>query len=88
MASDQDGTPTPEKVKELATTEAKLDRMALLGVFGSTSNPSALIRLPRGGTQRVDVGDSVNGRTVQAIGADRVVLSGFGGQMVISLPRG
>lgn len=88
MASDNPGTPTPDKVKELATEEAQLDRFALLGIFGSTSAPSALIRLPHGDTQKVDVGDRVNGRTVEAIGEDQVVLSGFGSQKIIRLPRG
>ena len=88
MASDNSGTPTPDKVKELATEEARLDRFALLGIFGSANAPSALIRLPKGDTQKVDIGDRVNGRTVQAIGADQVVLSGSGSQMVIRLPRG
>lgn len=88
MATDTDGTPTPQKVVELATERAKLDRTALIGTFGSTLAPGALIRLPSGGFEKVAVGDDLAGGTVMAIGEDRVVVSRMGSDLVLTLPQG
>ena len=70
MATD----PTPPHVAELATTTAHLDRLALIGVFGTQAARAALIRAQDGTVQRVTVGDSVANKTVSAIGEDRVIL--------------
>lgn len=83
-----DGTPTPEKVETLATQAVKLDRTALIGIFGAEQNPRALIRLPMGQTQTVAVGDQLNGGTVTAIGADQLVLSHSSGLKIMHMPRG
>ncbi|UWR23722.1 type II secretion system protein N [Sulfitobacter sp. S190] len=88
MATGEDGTPTPAKVKDLATEQARLDRTALIGIFGSSNAPEALIMLPAGKTEKVKVGDSVAGGTVEAIGEDRLVLSRNGNQQVMRLPKG
>ncbi|QUJ77882.1 pilus assembly protein PilZ [Sulfitobacter albidus] len=88
MATEHDGTPTPPEVSENATESARLPRTALLGVFGSSAAPSALILLPRGDTQTVSVGDTVAGGRVEAIGDDRVVLSRMGRQQILRLPAG
>lgn len=88
MSTPTDGTPTPQKVVDLATQNARLERLALIGTFGSTIAPGALMRLPDGDFERVAVGDKVAGGTVTAIGEDRLVLSRMGSELVLSLPAG
>ncbi|MCX7566216.1 pilus assembly protein PilZ [Sulfitobacter sp. F26169L] len=80
------GTPTPPEVEKLATQEVRLDQTALIGIFGSSDTLKAMIRLPRGDTQTVTVGDRVAGGTVMAIGEDQLVLSRRGTQKVMRLP--
>ena len=87
MATPTDGTPTPEKVNELATTTAKLDRTALIGVFGTEGALQALIRLPKGDIAKVSAGDSIGGAKVEAIDTDRVILTRRGSQHVLALPQ-
>ena len=82
-----DGTPTPQKVLDLATEPAKLKSTALIGIFGSEASPGALVRLPDGDIARVTTGDHVAGGTVAAIGADRLILSRMGSELVLTLPR-
>ena len=79
---------TPEGVAQLATERVHLDRVALLGVFGSAEAPAALVRQANGDTTRVHVGDTVAGGTVPAIGEDRVVVSRSVGQKILRLPKG
>ena len=88
MATQHDGTPTPPIVESHATEEANLGRIALLGTFGAANAPSALIRLPRGNTQTVTIGDSIAGGTVQAIDADRLVLLRMGTAQILRMPQG
>ena len=86
MSSQQDGTETPQIVVDLATEQAKLDRTALIGVFGKQSAPGALIRLPDGAIARVTVGDNVAGGSVVAIDDDRLILTRMGSEQVLRLP--
>ncbi|WP_299874817.1 pilus assembly protein PilP [uncultured Sulfitobacter sp.] len=79
---------TPTGVAQLATERVHLDRVALLGIFGTQSAPAALVREADGDTARVQVGDRVAGGTVTAIGEDRVVVSRATGQKVLRLPKG
>lgn len=88
MATQHDGTPTPAIVESHATQEANLGRIALLGTFGSANAPSALIRLPRGNTQTVSIGDDVAGGTVEAIETDRLVLTRMGTAQILRMPQG
>jgi hypothetical protein len=88
MSTQDAGTPTPQTVEKLATQEVKLDRTALIGIFGTASAPKALIRLPRGQTRTVTVGDRIAGATVGAIGEDRLVLVRGSRQEVMQMPRG
>lgn len=81
------GTPTPPKVIELATQQAQLPRTALLGVFGPTAAPRALIRTPQGATQTVDVGDTIAGATVAAISDGMLVLKRKGSEKILRLPN-
>ncbi len=83
-----DGTPTPPTVTQHATEQARLDRVALIGIFGNPNAPHALVRLPRGNTQKVSVGDTVARGTVAAIGTDRLVLSRTGTNETLRLPQG
>ncbi len=88
MATQHSGTPTPPTVETHATQEARLDRIALLGTFGAAASPSALVRLPSGNTQTVTIGDDIAGGTVEAISADRLVLSRMGTHQVLRMPQG
>lgn len=88
MATQDTGTPTPAKVEQLATQEVPLPPTALIGVFGTPANPKALVRLPRGKTQTVGIGDRLAGGTVRAIGEDKLVLLRMGKQQVMQMPRG
>ncbi|MGJ8545147.1 MAG: pilus assembly protein PilZ [Sulfitobacter sp.] len=87
MTSSNDGTPTPKKVASLATENARLERMALIGTFGSNAAPGALLLLPGGKVARVATGDRVAGGTVLAIDETRVVLDRMDGQLVLKLPK-
>lgn len=78
--------PTPSKIARMANQEAELDRTALIGIFGSSSAPGALVRESSGRTVRVQVGDSIEGRRVEAIGDDHLVLARGGQTKVLRLP--
>lgn len=78
---------TPAGVAHLATQRVHLERVALLGIFGTQSSPAALVREADGDTTRVHVGDQVAGGTVTAIGEDRLVVSRAGGHRVLRLPK-
>ncbi|APE43895.1 pilus assembly protein PilZ [Sulfitobacter alexandrii] len=80
--------PTPRNVADLATTEARLDRTALIGIFGSETAPGALVRTPNGRITRVGLGDTVAGGTVAAIGEGQLVLNVRGRAKALKLPQG
>ncbi|OAN78170.1 pilus assembly protein PilZ [Sulfitobacter sp. EhC04] len=88
MSSTEKQQPTPAKVAEIATTEARLARTALIGIFGSAAAPGALVRTPNGKIARVGVGDKVAGGTVAAIGDDQLVLNMGSRTKSLKLPRG
>ena len=80
---------TPENVAKLATMKADLPRLALLGIFGQTTAPKALVRDTSGEIETVAVGDRFARGTVQAIGEDQLVLSLSGGSTkVLRMPKG
>lgn len=85
MAND-DGTPTPQNVLELATEKTSLDKMALIGTFGSLMEPGALIRDRRGKIRRVGLNDKISEGIVAAIGDDSVVLARNGRAITLKLP--
>lgn len=87
MTLRKDQEPTPPQVAEIANEEAKLDRTALIGVFGSQSAPGALIRTGSGEIEKVALGDKVDGRTVEAIGEDHLVLARGSSTKVLRLPK-
>ena len=79
--------PTPQNVPDLATQNADLGRLALIGVFGSQTAPAALIRDRKGTVQRVIIGDQVANQTVTAIAEDRVILARGGKTSTLTLPK-
>lgn len=87
MNTAPEGTETPQEVKDLATEQVALPRIALIGVFGSQTQPGALIRNPNGKISRVGVGDAAAGGIVAAIGDDKIVIAKRDGSTVLSLPQ-
>lgn len=70
----QPDIPTQATVAQAATEEGAINlrNMTLIGVFGSSANRRALLRLPNGRMVRVQQGDTVDGGRVAAIGENRV----------------
>lgn len=67
---------TPNKVAAMATETAVIPRgLMLLGLFGTTEEPRALIRLTSGRTRTIMPGDFVSGRLVAGIDDTSVHLS-------------
>ncbi|KIN61369.1 Pilus assembly protein PilZ [Sulfitobacter noctilucae] len=87
MSSTDIQEPTPENVADLATETISLPKRALIGIFGSETAPAALIRDTRGDIHRVTPGDTVEKRTVAAIGTDRVILSKGSRTETLLLPQ-
>lgn len=77
-------------VAAAATTknEIPLDRLALIGTFGTDSNRYALLRHASGRIQKVEMGDSVSGRRVAAIGEGELFLRGGSGTKRLDMPEG
>lgn len=87
MTATQTQESTPPKVAELATESARLDRLAVIGIFGTADAFAALIRGSNGAVQRVTVGDTVARQTVAAIAEDRVILARGNKTQTLKLPR-
>ena len=87
MASNDTGGGTSAKVARLATHHMKLDRLAVIGIYGNDTDPRALVRENDGTITRVQVGDTLVAGIVTAIGDDAVVLSRRGGNTVLKLPQ-
>ena len=88
MTTTTDGTPTPAKVVNLATQQAALPKLTLLGTFGSLTNPGALIRDKHGEIHRVRLNDTIPDGIVAAIGNDSLVLASRGRAITLKLPQG
>jgi len=65
-----------------------LGRINLIGVYGSTSNRSALVRLSSGKFVKLKVGDRVDGGRVAAIAQNQLSYTKGGRQVVLSMPNG
>jgi hypothetical protein len=65
-----------------------LGQVALVGVFGTTSNRRALVRLPSGRFKKVSVGDRVDGGKVNAIGASELKYTKSGRTLTLKMPKG
>ena len=88
MSTKETQEPTPAHVADHATEQARLDRTALIGVFGSASAPGALVRTSNGDIERVTVGDTVAGGTVTAIDERQVLLTTGNRTRALKLPKG
>ncbi len=81
--------PTTASVASAATEEnaLRLNRVNLIGVYGSSDNRRALVRLASGRYVKVQVGDTVDGGRVAAIGDDQLRYTKNGRTLTLSLPN-
>lgn len=82
--------PTRASVAKQATeaNAINLRKVNLIGVYGTPSNRSALIRLKNGKFVKVSVGDRVDGGRVAAIGDNELRYVKGGRNITLKLPRG
>lgn len=66
----------------------KLRKINLVGVYGSSADRRALIRLPSGRFKKVKVGDRIDGGQVRAIGDGRLQYVKSGRAITLEMPRG
>ncbi len=69
------------------TNAINLRKLNLLGVSGTPSNRSALVRLPSGGTRKVQVGDRLDGGRVVAIGEAQLQYQKGGRNQTLKIPE-
>ena len=60
-----------------------IDGVSLLGIFGSGEVAGVIIRLDNGERQRLPVGESVKGWTLQSLGSRRAMLRARNGQQAV-----
>ena len=60
-----------------------IDGVSLLGIFGSGEVAGVIIRLYNGYRQRLPVGESVKGWTLQSLGSRRAMLRAMNGQQAV-----
>ena len=74
-----------ERVEEFPSDEVvdSIDGVSLMGIFGSGEVAGVIIRLDNGDRQRVLVGDSVKGWTLQSLGSRRAMLQAATGQRAV-----
>ena len=65
-----------------------LKKINLIGVYGSSDNRRALVRLANGKYQKVKVGDRLDGGQVTAIGTDDLRYSKGGRNLKLDMPGG
>jgi type IV pilus biogenesis protein PilP len=82
--------PTRAEVAREATIDnaLSLNRMNLIGVYGSDSDRRALIRMPSGRLVKVKVGDRIDGGNVAAIGDDSLRYTKGGRNITLEVPSG
>lgn len=85
MASSE---PTATSVADIATQSATLPGRTpiLIGTFGATDGPEALLRLPSGRVARVSPGDRVAGLRITAIGQGMLQGERRGRMMTLTMP--
>lgn len=81
--------PSSSSVQDAATQRnvLRLNRLALIGTFGSEATPGAMVRLASGRTRRVAVGDRLDGGRVLAIGEGRVIYRKGARDITLQMPR-
>ena len=86
----QPNLPTRASVAERATMSnaIRLERVNLIGVYGSPSDRRALIRLPTGRYVKVQVGDRIDGGRIAAIEASGLEYVKGGQRYALTMPNG
>lgn len=82
--------PTTASVAKQATVEnaLKLNRVNLIGVYGKPESRRALVRLANGRYKKVQIGDTLDGGKVAAIGEGQLRYVKGGRNLVIEMPQG
>jgi hypothetical protein len=82
--------PTSASVAARATVKGgvQMRDMNLIGVFGSSNNRRALVRMPNGQVLRVRVGDKIDGGRVAVIDRSRLIYVKGGRDHVLEIPKG
>ncbi|WP_068114607.1 hypothetical protein [Tropicimonas marinistellae] len=82
--------PTPAAVARRATLEnaVALNRVSLIGVYGTSNERRALVRLPSGKYLKVKVGDRLDGGRVATISASELKYSKGGRSVTLKMPKG
>jgi type IV pilus biogenesis protein PilP len=81
--------PTRTNVATEATVKNAIDlgKINLIGVYGSSANRRALIRLSSGRYVKVQVGDKIDGGQVAAISASEVLYVKSGRKVTLEMPK-
>lgn len=81
---------TPGNVADTATQPRMIDlgEVSVLGVFGSQTEPKALVRMPSGKTIRVETGSETDAGRVAGIDERGIVLEKAGRTRRITMPDG
>jgi hypothetical protein len=82
--------PSSASVTRAATVDnaINLNRINLIGVYGTPDNRRALVRLANGKYEKVKVGDRIDGGRVSAIGEEELRYNKSGRDLVLKMPRG
>lgn len=82
--------PTTASVARQATIKnaINLNKVNLIGVYGTSSNRRALVRLSSGRYKKVQVGDRIDGGRVSAISQDELHYTKGKRQVVLKMPKG
>ncbi len=82
--------PTATTVARAATERNALSlrRVNLIGVYGTTSDRRALVRLANGRYKKVKIGDRLDGGRVAAIGTSELRYVKSGRSVLLKMPRG
>ncbi len=83
-------TTTPAAVARQATEKnaLRLSRVSLIGVYGTSNQRRALVRLPSGKYVKVKVGDRIDGGRVAAIGQSDLRYQKSGRTVTLKMPKG
>ena len=66
----------------------KLNRINLIGVYGTPADRRALVRLSSGRYRKIQVGDRIDGGRVSAIGDDELRYQKGSRNLVLKIPKG
>ena len=82
--------PTSASVAREATVAnaIPLNKVSLIGVYGTQSSRRALVRLPNGKYEKVEVGDRIDGGRVAAIGQAELRYVKRGRNITLEMPSG